>query len=171
LPTSSTTRAKTQNGALPARGGDAVEILIADHEVIKKLLDQLVDATTPARRKSTLEQLKGVLTIHNATEENLVYPALAVIAHRKMQSHHLYHETADADVLVFKIDQALQSAEDVDFQKLAFEFRDAVLEHIEDEENSAFPKLQEHAEPAEMKSLTKNVRDFRGKIHVDGAKL
>jgi hypothetical protein len=83
---------------LPARGDDAVEILENDHQVIKGLLNQLVSASSP-QRKSVIEQLVGVLTIHNATEENLVYPALNKVAGSKLESQHLYHETMEADLL------------------------------------------------------------------------
>ena len=46
MQTGSKTKAKTHTGEFPARGSDAVEILMNDHEVIKGLLSELVDATT-----------------------------------------------------------------------------------------------------------------------------
>lgn len=167
MQTGSKTKATTHTGEFPARGSDAVEILMNDHEVIKGLLSELVDATTPAARKSTLEQLKGILTIHNATEENLVYPAISIVARRRMQAEHLYHETADADLVVFKLDMMLKKADDAKFEDLAGEFRDAVLEHIGHEEKSAFPQLKKQAAPQQMQTLTKDVRDFRSKLHMD----
>jgi hemerythrin superfamily protein len=168
--TASKTKAATKTGEFPARGSDAVEILINDHDVIKGLLSKLVDATTAAARKNTLEQLKGILTIHNATEENLVYPALSIVAHRRMQAQHLYHETADADLVVFKLDMMLKKADDEKFDDLAAEFRDSVLEHIGHEEKSAFPQLKKKAASQQMQTLTKDVREFRGKLHMDDKK-
>ena len=93
------------------RGNDAVEILENDHEVIKELLDQLTSATN-SKRADVLELLKGVLTIHNATEENLVYPAINKVAGSKLESQHLYHETAEADVLFFELDGLLKEGND-----------------------------------------------------------
>ena len=93
---------------LPTKGGDAVEILMNDHRLIEGLLERLTSAVDNAERKSTLEELKAALTIHNATEENLVYPAIERIARKKAEAQHLYHETAEADVVVFELDSMLK---------------------------------------------------------------
>src|ERR1035441_10701631 len=92
------------SGELAARGSDAIEILVNDHQVIKGLLTQLTSGAIETR-KDTLDQLKGVLTIHNATEENLVYPALAVVGGNKSDSEQLFHETAAADTAVFRSEE------------------------------------------------------------------
>ncbi len=70
-----------------------------------------------------LELLKGVLTIHNATEENLVYPAINKVAGGKLESQHLYHETAEADVLFFELDGLLKEGDDEQFARKAVKFR------------------------------------------------
>ena len=150
--------------ALPVRGNDAIEILTNDHQTIKSLLSALTQATQPDRRKETLEQLKGALTIHNATEENLLYPALQVVAGKKSESQKLYHETAEADVLVFELDTMLKEGDDSGFSKTAEKLQSAVLEHIDDEESSAFPHLQKNAEPEQAQMLTQSVREFRSSM-------
>jgi hemerythrin superfamily protein len=137
---------------LPARGHDAVEILKNDHQVIKSLLDALI-SDHGSKRKEVLEQLKGVLTIHNATEENLVYPAIDKVAGSKTESQHLYHETAEADVLVFELDSLLKERNDAEFALKAKKFHEAVLAHIDEEENKAFPRLQENADPEDAENL------------------
>src|ERR1700761_7394105 len=98
---------------LPARGSDAVDILENDHQVIKGLLNQLVSASG-AERKQVIEKLVGVLTIHNATEENLVYPALNKVAGSKLESQHLYHETMEADIALFELDSMLKEGDDTE---------------------------------------------------------
>lgn len=145
----------------PARGKNAVEILLNDHTTIKRLLAELADARESGQRRATLERLKALLTVHNATEENLVYPAIALVANDKRESKHLYEETADADVLLFQLDSMLKSTEDESFPEKAREFQAAVLEHIDDEETSAFPHLQESAKPEQEERLTEAVREFR----------
>lgn len=150
---------------LPVEGSDTVDILLNDHTVIKRLLGDLTQAPDRGRRSAVLERLKEALTLHNATEENLVYPALAEIAAEKRESAHLYHETAEADVLVFQIDQLLHGGDETDFRAKAAQLRDAVFEHIEDEESKAFPALRERPEPAASQRLTQSVRQFRGALH------
>ncbi|MBV8724637.1 MAG: hemerythrin domain-containing protein, partial [Candidatus Eremiobacteraeota bacterium] len=109
---------------LPARGNDAAEILRNDHNVIKSLLRDLTTASG-AQRQRVMGQLKGVLTIHNATEENLVYPALNKVADSKMESDHLHHETAEADVLLFELDSMLKERDSSDFGAKAEKFQKA----------------------------------------------
>lgn len=151
---------------LPARGNDAVEILENDHEVIKELLDQLTSATN-SKRADVLELLKGVLTIHNATEENLVYPAINKVAGSKLESQHLYHETAEADVLFFELDSLLKEGNDDEFARKAVKFREAVLHHIDEEENKAFPRLEESADPQNAETLAESMREFRKSLHFE----
>jgi hemerythrin superfamily protein len=151
---------------LPARGSDAVEILKNDHKVIKSLLNKLTEAE-PSEREEVLEQLKGVLTIHNATEENLVYPAINKLAKSKPESDRLYHETAAADVLVFELDSLLKEGKDREFTTKAEQFQDAVLHHIEEEEQKALPRLEENTDPEQAETLTGAVRAFRKSLHFE----
>lgn len=153
---------------LPVHGDDTVAILTHDHVVIKRLLSELTQGAQ-AQRKSTLEQLKRALTIHNATEENLVYPALQVIGGKKKEAEHLYHETAEAAVLVFQLDTMLKTGDDAAFGVTAEKLQTAILEHIDDEERKAFPDLQKHAEPAQAQLLTASVREFRGSMQMQPA--
>ena len=152
---------------LPLRGNDAVEILLNDHQIVKTLLSRLTQATQTQERQSALEQLKAALTVHNATEENLVYPALEKVAGKKTESQKLYHETAAADVLIFELDTMLKEGDDADFSKKAEKLQAAILEHIEDEEESAFPHLQENAEPQQAQMLTESVREFRSSFRYE----
>jgi len=104
--------------------------------------------------------------IHNATEENLIYPALAVVGRKKAQSLSLYHETAEADTVVFELNMLLEEADDKTFTRRAKKLQAAVLEHIEKEETSAFPQLQEKANSAQSRQLAHDVREFRNTIHM-----
>jgi hemerythrin superfamily protein len=154
---------------LPTKGGDAVEILMNDHKLIKGLLERLTSAVDNAERKSALEELKAALTIHNATEENLVYPAIERIARKKAEAQHLYHETAEADVVVFELDSMLKEGrgEEDAFAVTAEKLRGAVLEHIEDEEKKAFVHLRDGADEEQTESLTHSVKQFRSALHYE----
>jgi hemerythrin superfamily protein len=153
---------------LPVKGNDAVEILTNDHQVIKTLLGELVSAAS-TQRKSLLEQLAGVLTIHNATEENLVYPAINKLAGSKLEAQHLYHETSEADMLFFELDLMLKEKDETNFAKKAEKFADAVRHHIDEEENKAFPRLQENTEVPQREILAESVKQFRKSLHFETA--
>lgn len=151
---------------LPVRGHDAVEIILNDHKVIKSLLRELTESVGE-QRDMVLEQLKGVLTIHNATEENLIYPAIDKIAGSKLESQHLYHETAEADTLLFELDSMLKERDETGFGKKAAKFAEAVRHHIAEEEQKALPRLQESADPRYAQILADSVRTFRNSLHFE----
>lgn len=151
---------------MPVRGNDTVEILTNDHQVIKTLLDQLTSATG-SRREEVIKELVGVLTVHNATEENLVYPALNKVAGSKRESEHLYHETAEADTLLFELDSMLKERDETEFAAKAKKFAEAVRHHIEEEEQKAFPRLRENGDAQHAEILTNSVKEFRDSIHFD----
>lgn len=157
-----------QSNVSQRTSGDAVQELISEHQTIKGLLERLASSTGDSAM-SVLEQLKGILTVHNAVEENLVYPALRVVAGKKSESLKLYNETAEADCLIFEIDSMLKEGDIADFPKKAEKLQAAVLEHIDDEEQKAFKHLQENAEPEQTRQLNEAVGKFRGKMSFEGA--
>jgi hemerythrin superfamily protein len=164
--TDQTTPAAQSAGQLPVNGANAVEILLNDHVRIKQLLNELVASHEQAERIRVLEQLKATLTVHNATEENLVYPALALLAGKKWESEKLYHETAMADTMLFQLDTSLKQGDSSKAEATAQALQKAILEHIDDEESKAFPHLQDRTEPMQQQMLTANVRQFRGAIRM-----
>lgn len=159
---------QNQNTVAPANGTTAVEILVNDHRKIKDLLERLVSAQRTTERLECLAELQGVLTVHNATEENLVYPALNKIGKKMFESLHLYYETANADIASFEIESMLKEGQDGDAVQAKIEkLRDAVFEHIDDEEKKAFPHLQDAADDHETQLLNRSVQTFRGCIRFE----
>ncbi|MDQ2907779.1 MAG: hemerythrin domain-containing protein [Candidatus Eremiobacteraeota bacterium] len=156
------TQSQTSSAQIPTVGNDAIEILVNDHQRIKQLLGQLTDGPQ-AQRTSTLEALKETLTVHNATEENLIYPAIREIAGRKMHSSELYHETAEADVALWQL--SMMSPTDDTFASTATKARDAIEKHISSEEESEFPHLRDSADTTQQQTLTSKVKQFRDRFH------
>ncbi len=149
---------------LPLRGSSVHEILENDHEIIKGLLTSLTRAAGTEQRVQILERLKGALTIHNAMEESLIYPALDKVAGHKFETLKLYNETASADILVFQIDTLLKEGDDAKFADKAEKLQSAVFKHIEAEEESALPHLEKGADSDQSQMLLESVREFRGAL-------
>ncbi len=147
---------------VPTVGKDALDILINDHQRIKGLLTELTDGPESGRA-TTLETLKHTLTVHNATEETLVYPAIRELAGRKTHATELYHETAEADVVLWQL--SMMSAQDDDFAATATNARRAIEKHIAFEEESEFPHLRDAADAAQQLKLTSEVKKFRDRFH------
>lgn len=153
-----TTSVKFGNDGVPTEGADPIEILINDHRIVKGVLEELPTAVG-SQRTDLLERLKALLTIHNATEENLVYPAIHEIALRPVHAGQLYHQQDDAKIIVWKLERFVE--QDAEFRQLATKLRDAVLAHAKHEEETEFPKLREAADPEQMAALASAVREFR----------
>lgn len=90
-----------------AASGNAIDILIQDHRRIGALMTQIAatSAGDALQRAALLQRLADLLTIHNASEENLVYPAIRDLANRPQDAATLYHQQDEAKVLVFELDQ------------------------------------------------------------------
>jgi len=159
-----TTQRSTISGDLPANAstrrdaaGDALDLLIDEHRQIKDLLHKLQNANED--RAAVLEQLKGILVVHCASEENVVYPAIRDLADRPMHATTLYHEQDDAQVAVWELAQL--TTDDEKFTDKAAKLRDAIYAHIEQEEDHEFPSLRTDAPPEALSNLTADMRKFR----------
>jgi hemerythrin superfamily protein len=159
----------TQTGT-PRAAGDvgAIDILLQDHQAVKRLFAQLTSGGADARL-SILQQLKVLLTVHNATEENLVYPAIRVLAERPQDADTLYHQQDEAKVGIWELDSMLKGElRSADFDARAAELRDAVLAHIEKEEETEFPRLAEALAGRGGQELTAAVRELRANFKYEG---
>lgn len=162
--------ATVREGGVPVAGSDAIEILENDHRVVKDLFSRLIGASEPSEQSLVLDKLKAILTVHNATEENLVYPALRVAASRGKDADALYHQQDEAKVGIWKLDAILKgSLQNEEFGKHAKALQEAVLAHVRKEEKTEFPHLRESLKGKGLTQLTEAVREFRGKFRFDDA--
>lgn len=147
---------------LASETGDAFATLKSDHRIVKNLLAELVQPGDRTLRRTMLNRLKTALAVHNATEESQIYPAMRVLAERRDQSERLYRETAEADVLLFAIDNLREDREDPNFDEKIARLREAIVAHIDEEEATVFPELLERLGADGCKRLSQSVREFRG---------
>ena len=61
----------------------------------------------------------------------------------------------------------LKERDGAEFTLKAKKFHKAVLAHIDEEENKAFPRLQENADPEDTEDLTRSVKAFRKSLHFE----
>lgn len=148
--------------------GDVVDMLLQDHQQIRACLDELDRASTAQAAAPIIERLKGILTIHNATEETNVYPALAKIAGEMIEPRKLYFETAEADMLLFELDNMAKGNIEGDFGAKCSKFTAALRKHMESEEQHAFPHLREKTTDKEFASLGPAVLEYRSKLRFEG---
>jgi hemerythrin superfamily protein len=157
------------NAATVDSASDVVAILEKDHNLVKDLFAKLTDQDDTGTMRSIVEELKAALTVHNALEENLVYPAIRVLAGRKGDADTLYHQQDEAEVALWEIDNILNGSLDADDLKGRVEaLQKAVLGHIRKEEETEFPHLRDALGSEEMSDLTRAAREFRQKFRFNG---
>lgn len=136
---------------------DVVAFLKAQHDEIKRLFTETLDASdTDARAKSFFE-LRRLLAVHETAEEMVVHPlARRTVAFgegiadaRLKEENEAKHHLADIE----KMD--VGSAE---FAQALSELQSAVLEHARHEEVEEFSKLAEDLDERDLKRAAAMVR-------------
>jgi hemerythrin superfamily protein len=151
-------------GGIATTGDDAIEILLNDHKAVKSLFEQLADPDS-SERASLLEQLKALLSVHNATEENLVYPTIRFVAGRARDAETLYHQQDEAEAGLWSIDATIKGVIDGgDPDDQIQTLQKAVLAHVRKEEETEFPHLRDALDEDALQQLTDDVREFRSRF-------
>ena len=142
---------------------DPIGWLKHDHQVIRTYLQEL-NGTTAADSTAHFEGLKRLLSLHNAIEENLVYPALAKLAGDREQAMELFHETAEADILLDALSRAATDENGRTFGESLRQLTAGIEAHIQEEETTAFPLL-ESAPAAELHLLSQKIQSFKATLN------
>jgi hemerythrin superfamily protein len=138
---------------------DAIAMLKADHDKVKKLLDEL-ETTTERGMKTRAElfsTIKGELTIHELIEEEIFYPALK--SHPKAVDIVLegYEEHHVVDLLMGELEDL--DVADETWGAKAVVMKENIEHHIEEEEGEMFPKARQVFDRQELEELGARMTD------------
>jgi len=121
---------------------NAIELLMQDHKLVKKLLEELSTTTERAvkKRAELLQRIEHELQIHTALEEDILYPAIKQ-AGGKEEAKMYYeakeeHRTVDSLVLP---DLLHTKTGTVAFAGRVKVMKELLEHHIEEEEGELFP--------------------------------
>jgi len=121
---------------------NAIELLMQDHKLVKKLLEELSATTERAvkKRAELLQRIEHELQIHTALEEDILYPAIKQ-AGGKEEAKMYYeakeeHRTVDSLVLP---DLLHTETGTVAFAGRVKVMKELLEHHIEEEEGELFP--------------------------------
>ncbi|MNG84131.1 DNA nickase [compost metagenome] len=121
---------------------NAIDLLIEDHKLVKKLLEELSSTTERAvkKRAELLQRIEQELQIHTALEEQILYPAIKQ-AGGKEEAKMYYeakeeHRTVDSLVLP---DLLHTETGTVEFSGRVKVMKELLEHHIEEEEGELFP--------------------------------
>jgi hemerythrin superfamily protein len=137
------------------RETDAVDLLIRQHEEIRRLLRK-VDTSTGERRAEAFDRLRRLLAVHETAEEEIVHPlARHAIKHGDEVIRARLREEYRGKQMLRQLEKMGTSAPS--FEPMFARFRTAVLEHAEREERAEFPALRERGD-AELRGLAAAIK-------------
>jgi hemerythrin-like domain-containing protein len=140
---------------------DAISLLKADHDKVKKMLTE-GDETSERAEKTRTElfaRLKEELTIHERIEEEIFYPALK--EHPKARDIALegYEEHHVVDEIMGELE-----ATDVSDETWSAKFKvmkENIEHHIEEEEGEMFKQARQIFDDAELEDLGKRMNELK----------
>ena len=140
---------------------DAIALLKADHDKVKKLLTEL-ETTTERGVKTRAElfsTIKGELTVHEIIEEEIFYPALK--SHPKAKDIVLegYEEHHVVDLLMAELEQL--DATDETWGAKALVMKENIEHHIEEEEGEMFKNARQVFERQELEDLGARMQELK----------
>ena len=143
---------------------DPVVLLEVDHRRFEELLEQGTATTERAtkRRSELLETLIVALKVHEAIEEQILYPALKPYA----ETHDIvlegYQEHHVADFLVRELRRLAR-----DDEKWGAKFKvleESLAHHIEEEERKMFPTARAVLTKEELNALGRRMKALKADL-------
>jgi hemerythrin superfamily protein len=137
--------------------GDVVTYLKNQHEAIKALFVETLDAKDADTQQAAFTRLRTLLAVHETAEEMMVHPRVrrkiddgAEIADARLTEEH------DAKIALGELEKIPCGT--ADFSKDLIHLQAAVLEHAKREEAEEFTLLNEQLDDEELRKLATAVR-------------
>lgn len=137
--------------------GDVVTYLKTQHETIKALFVETLDAKNADDQQEAFTRLRTLLAVHETAEEMMVHPRVrrkieggSEIADARLTEEH------DAKVALSELEKIPCGT--ADFSKALIHLQAAVLEHAEREETEEFTLLEKQLDDAELAKLASAVQ-------------
>jgi len=132
---------------------NAISLLKADHDKVKKMLDEGESTTERGVKTRTelFEELKAELTIHERIEEEIFYPALKAHPRAKDIVLEGYEEHHVVDEIMGELE-----ATDVTDETWGAKFsvmKENIEHHIEEEEGEMFKQARQVFDADELEAL------------------
>lgn len=152
-----------------AHAPDAVAVLIADHQAVKKMhrqYRQLMSAGAPATTRGALAaKICDALTAHTLSEEEIFYPALRSSLDLPSMMDEADVEHASAKDLISQIRSLEPNADKYDARVIVL--CEHVDHHVREEEEEMFPKAR-RAKNLDMQRLGQRLLDRKDALQHDG---
>jgi hemerythrin superfamily protein len=132
---------------------DAIALLKADHQKVKKLLNELESTTERGvkTRQELFATIKGELTLHEIVEEEIFYPELKAHPRAKGIVLEAYEEHHVVDTLMGELEGL--DVTDERWGAKALVMKENIEHHIEEEEGEMFRHARQVFDDDELEDL------------------
>jgi hemerythrin superfamily protein len=163
MPARRTRSASTKSGST----GDAIAILKADHDKVKKLFKEFErqhEEEATAEMEQIAEQICNELTIHATVEEELFYPAVrdAIEEDDLLDEAEVEHQTAKDLIAQIKS----MTASDEKYAAKVCVLGEYINHHVEEEQGEMFPKARK-ARQLDLKDLGARIATRKAELKTE----
>lgn len=139
-------------------------LLKKDHSKVKELFNELFQAGDRAvkTRTALFNQINEELTLHTQIEEDLFYPAVKKYTETRGLILEAYEEHAVVKTLLHDINAL--SAEDERWIAKVTVLQENVRHHIQEEEESLFPQVEQLIEKEELTLMGKKMQVIKERV-------
>jgi hemerythrin-like domain-containing protein len=138
---------------------DAITLLETDHRKVRKLLDRLDETTDRAvrTREDLFATLRDEITVHEAIEEEIFYPALKEHPRARDIVLEGYEEHHVVDAIIAELER-VPFGDETWAAKFAV-MKENLEHHIEEEEGDMFAKARRVFDKGELAALGSSMAD------------
>ena len=146
---------------------NAIELLIQDHETVKKLLEELSATTERAvkKRGELLARIEHELQVHTALEEQILYPAIKQAGGKEEEKMYYEakeeHRTVDSLVLP---DLLQTDTGTVEFAGRVKVMKELLEHHISEEERNIWADVRAHFDAEERAAMNRRFLAAKKKV-------
>jgi Fe-S cluster biogenesis protein NfuA/hemerythrin superfamily protein len=131
---------------------DVIELLVQDHRLIGRLLEQLDEEQQPYELRLLYQRLVDLLSAHEAAEQQLVFPALrSALPAGEREAANRLAEHAEIDELLAEL--RAHAPAGAEFAKGVSALIIELQSHFRHEEESTFPRIEAALSPHQMLEL------------------
>lgn len=149
---------------------NAIDLLIQDHEKLKKLLEQISSTTERAAKTRTdvLAQIEAEVLSHTRIEEDIFYPAYRDASDK--EGIKMFHEAVEEHRAVSELvlpDLLKTQPDTMQFSGRIKVLKELLEHHIEEEESEMFPHAREILKDDELNELGKQMEAMKKTIKAE----
>ena len=145
----------TEVRAVPDDASDVVDFLVAQHQQVRTLLDDVLAASGEARQRA-FDTVREMLARHETAEEMIVRPLTRRAPGGEQVAEGRFAEENRAKQVLADLEK--MDVGGAEFTATFTEFRRSVLEHAQAEETQEFPLLRQNTDPEALVKARDRVR-------------